>query len=238
MFKVQFDLQDNFASNIYRKVSEGFINTVSVGFLPIEQIDNRYTKSELLELSFVPVPANPEAVVVMREMGLEPVEEKDLYKKPNLASETEAWDGPGEVSKLKKEELNEICAVDGLLPHHKAIDKKVVFRAVAQSMAIVMGAKTGIPIDKREAAYKHLAAHYKEFEKIIPSYDMVENQVLSDLNNEIHALTLDREEKHEVRLIKKIIKQTKQPKNDRFAEIIKALKVIDAAVNKIIVERR
>ena len=79
LFKVIFDLQDQFAAQIYRKVKEGFINTTSIGFLPLELDDNKYVKSELLELSFVPVPANPDAVVVMREMGIEPIELKDLY---------------------------------------------------------------------------------------------------------------------------------------------------------------
>lgn len=74
MFTVQFDLLDSFAAEIYRKVKDGFVNTVSVGFIPLEMVDNTFTKSELLELSFVPVPANPEALVQLRGMGIEPVE--------------------------------------------------------------------------------------------------------------------------------------------------------------------
>src|SRR3972149_3936899 len=36
MFKVKFDLQDSFAAEVFRKIKEGFVNTVSVGFLPSE----------------------------------------------------------------------------------------------------------------------------------------------------------------------------------------------------------
>ena len=92
MFKVKFDLQDSFAAEIFRKIKDGFVNTVSVGFLPTEweELDKdlgpfggrKYTKQELLELSFVPVPANPEAVVALRSMNdkrFAPVELKDLY---------------------------------------------------------------------------------------------------------------------------------------------------------------
>lgn len=42
----------------------GYLNTVSVGFIPREKKGNVITKSELLEISFVPVPANANAVAV------------------------------------------------------------------------------------------------------------------------------------------------------------------------------
>ncbi len=78
MFRVQFDLQDKFAAEIFRKVKDGFMNTVSVGFIPLEweqvESDNffgghKFLKQELLELSFVPIPANPEALVSLRKLG-------------------------------------------------------------------------------------------------------------------------------------------------------------------------
>jgi HK97 family phage prohead protease len=45
-----------------RNYDAGFLNTVSVGFIPKQRQGNVITKSELLELSFVPVPANANAV--------------------------------------------------------------------------------------------------------------------------------------------------------------------------------
>ena len=42
----------------------GFLNTVSVGFIPKERKGNIIIKAELLEISFVPVPANANAVAV------------------------------------------------------------------------------------------------------------------------------------------------------------------------------
>lgn len=47
-----------------RNYDAGFLNTVSVGFIPKEKRGNIITKAELLEISFVPVPANANAVAV------------------------------------------------------------------------------------------------------------------------------------------------------------------------------
>lgn len=44
----------------------GFLSAVSVGFIPLERDGNIITKSELLEISVVPVPANPEALSLMK----------------------------------------------------------------------------------------------------------------------------------------------------------------------------
>lgn len=55
----------------------GILKTVSVGFIPLE-MDAQYNslKQELLEISFVPVPANPEAVAIAKEFGLDVLELK------------------------------------------------------------------------------------------------------------------------------------------------------------------
>jgi HK97 family phage prohead protease len=43
-------------------VADGILNSFSVGFLPTEMVGNTYTEQELLEISLVNVPANPDAV--------------------------------------------------------------------------------------------------------------------------------------------------------------------------------
>jgi hypothetical protein len=70
---------DDFADKCYRFLKGGFLNAVSVGFMPIKQEpiyddDGRYMgtnfiKQSLLELSLVPIPANPNAVQVARSMN-------------------------------------------------------------------------------------------------------------------------------------------------------------------------
>ena len=349
MFKVKFDLEDTFAAEIFRKIKDGFINTVSVGFMPTEWEDidkekgpwggRRYTKQELLELSFVPVPANPEAVVALRSMNdkrfepekLEdmypqikeegdtippivekpaeevkveekpveevkvdekpvveapvvekpaedkpvddkPVDEKPVEEKPveeikvevapveekpveekveeasksiiafedkGILAETESWDGPGEEAKAEVTDLKVMCAWFDVekadtkssykLAHHKADGYKAVWRGVTAAMALLLGAKGGadIPEADRKEVYNHLKEHYTQFGKEAPDYKMVEEQVLAHLDNEILALTLDREEKHQTRLIKKAIDNEK----DNSQKIIKALEVLNLALS-------
>jgi len=422
MFKVKFDLQDSFAAEIFRKVKDGFVNTVSVGFLPTEweEMDKdkgpfggrKYTKQELLELSFVPVPANPEALVTLRSLAAEdkrfepmeldelfpqvsiklskdevvkpypnehscrlaspddfqdnsfrrvtrkhdgkdysvimakkksedvmsdqafrypkdiwateeaeshckdhdgtfepaneeslydgdmagtspsssvtkvaedkPVEEEPVEEKPvedvpsaepakepepepkpepkaepeaiakgtigfkdyGMAPETEAWDGPGEVAKADVKGLKAICAwfdsgspdnkSSYKLPHHKADGFKCVWRGVAAAMAALLGARGGaqIPDGDRKGVFNHLKKHYVQFEKEAPDFKMVEDQVLAKLEDEVHALTLDREEKHAVRLIKKVLRNQRDDKAGYTSlQVKQALQIINSALS-------
>ncbi len=63
-------------------VEGGFINSFSVGFLPYEMDGNTYTKQELLEISLVNVPANPDAMMMayksLKEAGIKQEVMKDL----------------------------------------------------------------------------------------------------------------------------------------------------------------
>jgi len=49
-------------SAVRKSWERGFLNAVSIGFLPLEYDGNKITKSELLEFSIVPIPANPMAL--------------------------------------------------------------------------------------------------------------------------------------------------------------------------------
>lgn len=73
---VQFDREDEFAALIQRKYQSGFMRGVSVGFRAIEFEANSsstgargtvFKKQELVEISAVPVPAHPKAL--MRALG-------------------------------------------------------------------------------------------------------------------------------------------------------------------------
>lgn len=59
-----------FAQQIRVLYEEGFQKALSVGYIPIERDENRITRKELLEISFVPVPANPEALSLLKSKGL------------------------------------------------------------------------------------------------------------------------------------------------------------------------
>jgi phage head maturation protease len=78
---------DERADKTWRMVEAGFLNAVSVGFLPTvapnfiraEPDKDGYAAitgfefvgQELLELSVVPVPANPQALAVAKSLGIE-----------------------------------------------------------------------------------------------------------------------------------------------------------------------
>ena len=61
-----------FAKQVLDMLRAGFLNAVSVGFRPLKYVQNAqrggfdFIEQELLEFSVVPVPANPEALVVGR----------------------------------------------------------------------------------------------------------------------------------------------------------------------------
>lgn len=63
MIKGKFHEFTDKARAIKQMVQEGIIKTMSVGFQPIEMEGNTYVKQELHEVSFVNVPANPNAMV-------------------------------------------------------------------------------------------------------------------------------------------------------------------------------
>lgn len=90
-----------FAQQVRKLYDLGMVNTTSVGFIPKEydeKEDNRITKSELLEFSFVPVPANPYAVrlsqiktlgidtAMLKTKGIE-IKEEEEPSEPNTVSE-------------------------------------------------------------------------------------------------------------------------------------------------------
>ena len=79
-----------FADIVERLVKEGFLNTESVGFIPKEWKDGNggkgprrtYTKQELLEISIVPVPSNPDALREAVEKGVITEEQLEIVTKP------------------------------------------------------------------------------------------------------------------------------------------------------------
>ena len=64
------------------------------------------------------------------------------------------------------------------LPHHDVIDGKlvVVWRGVAAAMAALRGARGGVDIPRSDydAVYRHLARHYRQFDKELPEECYIE----------------------------------------------------------------
>lgn len=69
--KIKFAItESDFAKEVYALYKGGFLNAFSIGFLPKEIDENIYTKSEMLEFSAVPVPANPQALMTAKTAGV------------------------------------------------------------------------------------------------------------------------------------------------------------------------
>ena len=104
------------------------------------------------------------------------------YKKYPLADEGATWDGPKEIAAASVDDLKLMCTwYDSensenkgayKLPHHTQSGKMTVWRAVAASMAALLGARGGvsIPDSDRKGVYNHLAKHYADFEKEVPEF--------------------------------------------------------------------
>lgn len=70
--RVKFAVDQNpFAKTVYDLIKAGFINAVSIGFIPKEMDGNTFIKSEMVEFSVVPVPANSEALISARKLGID-----------------------------------------------------------------------------------------------------------------------------------------------------------------------
>lgn len=75
--KIKFAIhEDEFAHKIYKLYKGGYMKAFSIGFIPLEMDKDRYTKSEMIEHSAVPVPANSEALALAVSKGL--INKKDI----------------------------------------------------------------------------------------------------------------------------------------------------------------
>jgi HK97 family phage prohead protease len=134
-------------------VDLGVIRTLSVGFKPLESPDGiTFTKNELLEVSMVNVPANPEAMAlaykglkkegindeVMREFGLDPIVLDKLMLMEEAIEELQAMVkaqppvNPSQQTKIVRERLS----------FHK-----VIARAADK---ILEADKKGVPVNQKE----------------------------------------------------------------------------------------
>jgi hypothetical protein len=96
---------DEDSQKVKNAVEKGALRAVSIGFIPEEIEGNMITKSELLEVSFVAVPANPEALITLKSLGLDEATMKDRFKKMNKTFTKTDKTEDEEAKKPSKEEL-------------------------------------------------------------------------------------------------------------------------------------
>ena len=220
VFQVQFATAEEyaFADTIYRLYLGGYLKATSVGFQDLERepiIDKknegrqtgwRYLKQELYELSAVPVPANPNAlmnavqkgVLSQEEAQALEVQDRGVIPFKEYPTDTGSWDGPAEMKASDIPDLKIICTwFDGAapdkkgsykLPHHRANGYKVVWKGVTAAMGALLGARGGvnIPDGDRKGCHSHLSKHYAQFEKTPPEF----KEVGEYSDNEITLISL------------------------------------------------
>ena len=191
----------------YNMCKNGYLNTVSVGCYykeaetrqdypagtPDWMRGKKVTKAELLEVSLVPIPSNPNALsMIEADKGIDTKMKHYIVKSFNnhnatkatipfkhypLADEGTEWDGPKVVADSEVEDLKMICAYfdgdgevkgDYKLPHHltKADGYKTVKAGVVAAVGAMLGARGGVRIPESdiEKVKAHLRRHYDEFE--------------------------------------------------------------------------
>lgn len=200
------------ADTVYCAYVNGYLSAVSVGFVDTESkerddpeameneswLRGRYfTGQELLEVSAVTVPANPNAVQQRMAKSFDPKQREIMTKlmKPTtkgaipfkhypLADEADAWDAGAAVKGADTDDLKIMSAwydsenadVKGSykLPHHlgNADGYKTVWKGVAAAMAALLGSRGGVDIPEgdQEKTYNHLKKHYAEFGKEPPEF--------------------------------------------------------------------
>lgn len=178
---VVFDQQDDFARAVESKYRRGFLNAVSVGWDDLQVGDD--IKNDLLDISGVPVPGDPDALMERQYRALQQVFEE-------LADDR--FFGavpPHNELQAGIDELMDVIEPDGEVPllrslfawggqgaddtiiyklqHHQQ-SGEVVWRGVAESMARLFLPAAQIPEADREAVYNHLRRHYLQFKKEPP----------------------------------------------------------------------
>src|SRR3972149_843322 len=232
MFKPKFDLEDPFAAEIYRKYKDGFLNSFSVGYIPLEIDGNQHLKMELLEISAVAVPGNAEGRI--RNWAGGPELEKIDWLKYRKGF---TWFDSRDEKNLRSYKLL----------HHDIENEELVtvWTGIRTAMAILLGARGGIDIPEsdRKGIYNHLLRHYEQFEKEVPEFKYVEDQVLKKLEGEIKGDAYEKavsEVKGQITALRNEVKsifskkENEQEKKNIFEmqKLRKALKIISIALTK------
>lgn len=136
MAKAVFDLEDTFASEVYRKIKDGFLNAVSIGGMVEEWGSDGLTISKLnmKEFSVVSIPANPKALATAKSLTDE--EQEEVEKLDNL------------FRKRIVKEFNQTEVIDRI----KTLEKTVAtLKEVAESETNELQANNNLRVVLRQA---------------------------------------------------------------------------------------
>lgn len=184
-----------FARDVKALYDQGILKAVSVGFLPQEREGNIITKSELLELSFVNVPSNPEATTTGKAL-------KDFEAKW-FSNTVNAVVKAGETLKVEfeqpKEEVKKLEPVSDLLAKYPRA-KKDESAKINLKEGRVLSSKNRTLV---EDAVTTLKSASKVLQALLDASETPEKDIQEDLIEiKQKAQTVDKTNEELIRLIK------------------------------------
>lgn len=177
-----------FSRDVKALWDEGVLKTVSIGFIPLEREGNIITKSELLEISIVNVPANPAAMNLAKQKGLNLELLKEAPGNPNLKTTDKEWDeqaaknrvkewSDGDFEKYKQafayrneEDVQSFSSCKLMFADVDEGELKAFWQAVQRAQGDLLTNTPKLPEEDRRKAHSLLGKYYKAFNKEQPEF--------------------------------------------------------------------
>ena len=222
--------EDEFAAKVAKMFKGGFLNTFSVGFMPLEENDGVISKQKLLEISAVNIPANPGAMVQHSYKSfvkdLENMEKQQSTKVQTLILSKKSFKTVGEAKKWVIEHDYHAAKVD-------ETEDSFRFRQMEPSMCqensfrtieLASGVSAVIckPTEKGTCAFKgegEKELKDEDFKLILTNQIAILKETTNTLEKYLKEIKSSRGD------IKKVETQQKKPNR-----LLSALKIIDRAV--------
>jgi HK97 family phage prohead protease len=196
------------AREIWQLIEDRILRSLSIGFNagPEDGYERdgiwHWRRIELLEISIVPIPANPQATItIARQLGLDlgplfslhlkaatpfvnlPLAPEDTPWRWDVQAQNEVLGQPPNWERYRQAHF----WWDTARPHSKSSYKlpfakmvggelRAVWRGVAAAMAALLGARGGVdlPASDRWPVYQHICRYYEKFGKTPPRFHAAE----------------------------------------------------------------
>lgn len=143
--------------SVKQLVQSGVIKTMSVGFRVLEMDDNKFVKQELLETSFVNVPANSDALITAYKQLTDNGFSDEIMNQLGVQTEfvREIINMRSELKDLKNKTLAKEAQTSASFGRSVAETRQRTLKAIARASDQLIVGKT-LPADKRDKTTKFI----------------------------------------------------------------------------------
>ena len=143
--------------SVKQLVQSGVIRTMSVGFRALEMDDNKFVKQELLETSFVNVPANSDALITAYKQLTDNGFSDEIMNQLGVQTEfvREIINMRSELKDLKNKTLAKEAQTSASFGRSVAETRQRTLKAIARASDQLIVGKT-LPADKRDKTTKFI----------------------------------------------------------------------------------